>query len=168
MKSNMRMGLPRETPEIVCADDRVRVEWMHREVHMGKYYKNPCDFMIMKNVRIRRRSNFNRFIIMFLCLFMVFAIVSCGGKKDSEVPANESTNESSSKWGYIDKTGDIVIDAVFDDAWGFSEGLALIKIDGKYGYIDKSGSIAIEPRDYASAEVDEEELAFSEGMAVIP
>lgn len=29
-------GLPRETPKIVCADDRVRVEWMHQEVHMGK------------------------------------------------------------------------------------------------------------------------------------
>jgi len=109
-----------------------------------------------------------RYIIMMVCLVVLFTIVSCGGKKDSEVPANESTNESRREGGYIDKTGGLGIEAIFDGAWGFSEGLALVNIDGRYGYIDKQGSIVIEPRDYASAEINEEKLAFSEGMALIP
>ena len=48
--------------------------------------------------------------------------------------------------GYIDKTGNIVIDFQFDRAKDFSEGMAAIKKDNKWGYIDKTGNIIIEPQ----------------------
>ena len=72
----------------------------------------------------------------------------------------------SHKKGYIDKTGDFVIAPQFQDAFGFSEGLAAVEVDlmkcqeRKWGYIDKSGRIVIEPQ-YEAA------YSFSEGIAVV-
>jgi hypothetical protein len=43
------------------------------------------------------------------------------------------------KYGYIDKTGKIVIKPQFDFAESFSEGLAWVSISGKDGYINKTG-----------------------------
>lgn len=64
-------------------------------------------------------------------------------------------------WGYINKTGEFVIDLKFDNYPGsFSEGLAYVVLDGKYGYIDKQGTIVIEPR-FDSA------YPFSEGLAAV-
>ena len=55
-------------------------------------------------------------------------------------------DEKAGKWGYIDKQGKVVIDAQFDDAWSFAEGLAVIRIGGRWGYIDKQGKIAVNPQ----------------------
>ncbi len=41
------------------------------------------------------------------------------------------------KWGYIDKTGKIVIPTIFDSAGQFTGGRAKVVIDGKNYYIDK-------------------------------
>lgn len=42
---------------------------------------------------------------------------------------------------YIDKSGkEMFVDKHFDDACPFSEGMAVVKIDGKYHYIDKDGN----------------------------
>jgi hypothetical protein len=42
------------------------------------------------------------------------------------------------KWGFIDKTGNIVIQPQFDEIFGgFSEGLALVRIGDKLGYISR-------------------------------
>ncbi|MBX7223867.1 MAG: WG repeat-containing protein [Blastocatellia bacterium] len=43
--------------------------------------------------------------------------------------------------GYIDKTGKLVISPEFGHVEEFSEGLALILLDGKWGYIDKTGKL---------------------------
>ena len=51
-----------------------------------------------------------------------------------------------SKYGFIDKSGKVVIEPQFDDAGGFSEGLARVEKDGKWGFIDKSGKVVIEPQ----------------------
>ena len=62
-------------------------------------------------------------------------------------------------WGYIDKTGKVVIEPQFEMAGSFSEGLAGVEIDGKSGFIDKTGQIVIEPQyDVVSK--------FNEGVAV--
>ncbi len=43
------------------------------------------------------------------------------------------------KTGYIDKTGQVVVPGKYYDAWPFSCGRAVVKMDGKYGFIDKTG-----------------------------
>jgi WG containing repeat len=50
------------------------------------------------------------------------------------------------KYGYIERNGNIVIPARFEQARDFSEGLASVKIGDKYGCIDASGKIVIPPR----------------------
>ncbi len=53
------------------------------------------------------------------------------------------------KYGYIDRTGRVVIPPQFVDAGNFSEGLAgvqLSKEGHKHGYIDTSGKMVIPPQ----------------------
>ena len=81
----------------------------------------------------------------------------------------KSTN---GKWGFLNKDGDIVIEAVYDYAYNFSEGLAKItKIvkdtsDEKkedqvlYGFIDKEGNEVIKPTSRF-----ETVHSFSDGLA---
>jgi len=64
------------------------------------------------------------------------------------------------KYGYIDKTGKIIIQPQFDDAYSFHEGLAKVTRDKKYEFIDKTGKITIQPQfDYADS--------FKEGLAQV-
>lgn len=49
------------------------------------------------------------------------------------------------QWGYIDKSGNIRIKAIYEDARDFVDGLAAVKRDGKWGYIDKRGGWQFEP-----------------------
>lgn len=66
------------------------------------------------------------------------------------------------KWGYLDLTGKIEIKPQFDEADGFSDGLASVVIHGKSGYyIDKKGKIVIEPRFAGGGS------SFSEGLAMV-
>jgi hypothetical protein len=82
------------------------------------------------------------------------------------------------KSGFVDKTGKLVIEAKFEDAGDFSEGLAPVKVKGevvwcppdasgsrsgftmRWGYIDKIGKLVI-PAQFESA------APFSEGLAAI-
>jgi hypothetical protein len=64
------------------------------------------------------------------------------------------------KYGYIDKTGTIVIPPAFENTMGFREGLAATKLDGKYGYIDMKGDWVIKP-------TFEFTYMFSEGLAMV-
>lgn len=64
----------------------------------------------------------------------------------------------SGKWGYIDRTGRIVINPQFEEAGDFSEGLARVKVGGKWGYIDRTGRFLINPQ-------FEEAGDFSQGLA---
>lgn len=50
------------------------------------------------------------------------------------------------KWGFIDKSGKIVIESKFDSGGHFSEGLAGVGLNGKWGFIDKNGEFVIEPK----------------------
>ena len=68
--------------------------------------------------------------------------------------------ELEKKWGYIDKSGRLIIPCNFDGAGDFSEGLAAVEIHGKCGYIDETGNFAIPPRFYGGR-------PFSEGMALV-
>lgn len=61
-------------------------------------------------------------------------------------------------WGFIDKTGTLVIPPQFESALSFSEGLAAVLLDDKWGFIDKNGILVIENQfDWVAR--------FSEGVA---
>jgi hypothetical protein len=62
------------------------------------------------------------------------------------------------KWGYVDKTGEIVVSPQFDEARKFSEGLAAVFIGCRWGYIDRTGNFVIKPQFRFASE-------FSEGLA---
>jgi len=52
------------------------------------------------------------------------------------------------KCGYVDRLGNVVIEAIYTIANSFSEGLAMVALDNrKYGFIDKTGKIVI-PLEY--------------------
>ena len=63
------------------------------------------------------------------------------------------------KWGFIDTTGQWVIEPRFEAAGYFSEGLSLAKKNGKYGFIDKTGEWVIKPQ------FDDIAWHFTEGLA---
>lgn len=50
---------------------------------------------------------------------------------------------SKTLWGYIDKTGKIIVDLKYEEASEFRDGMAKVKENGKYGYIDKTGKMII-------------------------
>jgi hypothetical protein len=65
------------------------------------------------------------------------------------------------KWGYVDNKGQYVINSQFEEAYNFSEGLALFKsIDGKYGFIGLDGKYVINP-------IYKDANSFSEGLACV-
>lgn len=53
--------------------------------------------------------------------------------------------QKTNKWGFIDKTGNFVVQPTFEDALNFSEGLAAVQQgkEGKWGFIDKTGKVVI-------------------------
>jgi hypothetical protein len=63
-------------------------------------------------------------------------------------------------WGYIDPAGSLKIEAQFDFAAPFSEGLAAVMLRGKWGYIDLRGNFVIPPR-------FNEAGPFSDGLALV-
>ena len=62
------------------------------------------------------------------------------------------------KFGYIDRTGEMIIPPQFDRAMGFVEGLGRVGIGDKHGYIDETGKFVI-PLKFDEAH------AFREGLA---
>ncbi len=64
------------------------------------------------------------------------------------------------KWGFINKSGDWIIDNRFEEAYYFSEGLAAVKYFGNWGFINRHGEWAIQP-EYEKAK------PFREGLACV-
>jgi len=95
----------------------------------------------------------------FLIICCVVVLFSCSTPEDyfeyDLLPVKTSDN-----WGYIDKTGKTVIFPQYEEAYLFSDGLALVRKDKKYGYIDKEGKYIINPV-YVSA------TPFKDGLALI-
>jgi hypothetical protein len=53
------------------------------------------------------------------------------------------TAEKSGKYGYINKSGEVIIPYKYDFAMSFHEGLAFVRKNYKHGYIDKKGNEVI-------------------------
>ncbi|RMH78883.1 MAG: hypothetical protein D6680_00865 [Cyanobacteria bacterium J007] len=80
--------------------------------------------------------------------------------RETDFEGNAIPAENEELWGYIDREGNWVIQPQLHEARRFSEGLAVVKIDGRYGYINPNGEMAIEPQ-YQMAQ------SFSEGLAPV-
>ena len=88
----------------------------------------------------------------------------------AELTKGLSTVVRKGTWGYLDKTGAVVISPQFYSAKDFSEGLAIVSrtfpiggteiLTWKYGYIDRTGAVVLPPR-FSHAE------AFSGGLAYV-
>lgn len=64
------------------------------------------------------------------------------------------------RWGFIDRTGSVVIEPEYEGTQDFSGGLAPVKKDGKWGYVDATGEVVIQPQfDFADG--------FSDGLAAV-
>lgn len=57
---------------------------------------------------------------------------------------NGKTDMQNGKWGFLDKSGNIVIDYQYDYVGSFVNGLAGVVKDGKIGYINTKGEYVIE------------------------
>ena len=64
------------------------------------------------------------------------------------------------KYGYLDRTGAVIVLPIYDFAQRFYEGLAVVCRDGMWGYINSLGQEVIPPR-YEAA------VRFSEGLAAV-
>jgi hypothetical protein len=54
--------------------------------------------------------------------------------------------KTNGKWGFVDKSGNMVIQSEYDNARSFSNGFAAVKVNGKWGFIDEDGNMVIEPQ----------------------
>ena len=69
--------------------------------------------------------------------------------------------EQGDKYGFMDKTGRVVIPCIWDDAYSFEEGLSTVQDEsGRYGCIDTRGKLVI-PCVY------DDPLCFSDGIGTI-
>ena len=64
--------------------------------------------------------------------------INIGGKYDKE-----KNRVTGGLWGYCSVDGKTVVEAVYESAYGFSEGLAAVKMNGKWGFINTSGEVVV-------------------------
>jgi hypothetical protein len=101
-----------------------------------------------------------------ISLVALIAFLIAGCQPDAARPGDADTAESlhpvrvDGKWGFIDSSGDLVVDPLFDRAWPFSDGLALVQVGDRFGYVHQDGQYAVEPRFHDA-------LFFSEGLAPV-
>jgi hypothetical protein len=89
-------------------------------------------------------------------------IVTLNGCTDNHDYAEGSMSiKKDGKWGFIDKTGNMVIPFMFTNCWEFSEGLAVAQKGKKMIYIDRTGKTVLEPKGATSLG------EFHEGLARI-
>jgi hypothetical protein len=99
-------------------------------------------------------------------MLILYAGQPAQSQSTPEIPLKKKTCgdlwpvKQDNQWGYLDKSGRLIIPFKFSYADDFSEGLAAVKIMGKYGYIDKTGRLVIPPRFILG-------FPFSEGLAVV-
>ena len=114
--------------------------------------------------KIAKRAALVCSIAMLVIIFFVYIFGSLGGGyKEGTLFSHEliAVQNNDGKWGYLNKTGQIMIDFEYDNALNFTEnGLALVSKDGKWGFIDINGKMAISA-DY------EEAMPFKYGVAIV-
>ena len=92
-----------------------------------------------------------------MALLMAMAALSCSQESEQRrlYPAI-----SGDVVGFIDASGDMAIEARYQGAHDFSEGLAAVRVGDRWGYVNENGELAIPARYYAAGE-------FAEGLAPV-
>lgn len=93
-----------------------------------------------------------------LCLPLLLVCAACEEKQNISVDGDPQESGLSyparsmiridGKTGFLDASGNLVIEPRFDEAVDFREGLAPVKVDGWWGIIDIDGNWVAEPRFY--------------------
>ena len=66
---------------------------------------------------------------------------------ENQLYSKSTNNQRITKWGFINKNGDIIVDYTYDFVTEFnSNGFAGIKKNGKWGIINQNGEIVVEPK----------------------
>lgn len=68
--------------------------------------------------------------------------------------------EKNSKYGFIDKMGNLIVPIIYDEAFDFTDTLAAVKLGNKWGYIDLNGKEVI-PASFDCA------WPFTQGLAAV-
>jgi hypothetical protein len=84
-------------------------------------------------------------IVFTLCVMLIGAITVYFLSSTSS-DASLFLIRHNGKYGYMNKSGMVVINPQYDDGGRFREGLAPIKQDGLWGYLGKNGHILISPQ----------------------
>lgn len=97
--------------------------------------------------------------------FALLAILALHGlASGAETPVVLFPVVKDGRWGFIDRTGRVVIAPRFDRAGRFSEGLAPVQEGATLGYVDASGRIALVPEYLPAGALHR---PFSAGLAVV-
>jgi hypothetical protein len=98
-----------------------------------------------------KESNALKLLALTICLSLLS--LSCARHQQSTIPANEANASTrlfrifkDRKFGFIDRSGKVVIEPQFDWVEDFSEGVALVPANGTRVFIDNTGKVAIEPK----------------------
>lgn len=106
--------------------------------------------------------DFKRFILCFCASLFFFSCQSdpqgTSTQRKGMDPVLEDYDSPDRKIGYLDTTGQMVIEPRFDEVRDFQSGRAAVNINGLWGYIEPSGKWVVEPK-YLGA------WSFSEGLA---
>jgi hypothetical protein len=95
-----------------------------------------------------------------LILFIAFSIAVSAGQIFAQQDQFLMPAKKYGKWGFINKSGDWVINNQYEEAYYFSEGLAAVKYFGNWGFIDRHGEWVVQP-EYRDAK------PFREGLACV-
>lgn len=95
-----------------------------------------------------------------LLCFLFLTLISCVAAQRNPSPKLIPV-QIEEKWGYINSSGKIVIEPLFDRAMRFSEGLARVSVGLNEGFIDASGKFVIEAKYRCASDLSEGLIAVS-------
>jgi WG containing repeat len=115
----------------------------------------------------------NRTIILFCLIAFLSSCAKQAGQQGKPTTSPDALFpvEQNKKYGFIDRSGKVVVAPQYDVADDFYEGLASVEIGDKWGYIDPSGKTAISlqfdgpPAKYGYT--PQYLMRFSEGLASV-
>ncbi len=113
------------------------------------------------------RSYGTAVVVLLVAGLVGFGASACRPGNSEPEPANGTSTENKlypvleeGLWGYMNHDGHLAVAPQFDAAWPFSEGRALVQLNGRFGYLDAQGDIAV-PIQYRDA------WYFSNGLAPV-